>query len=210
MSRQERRKARTRQALLDAAIRLTADGRADAATILEVTEEADLGFGTFYNYFESKEQLFEEASATVLEEWGVALDDAARHLSDPAEAFALKFRLSGRAGRTHPDRARFLTELGMRALLRPDGLAPRARRDLDAAFASGRLRHPCPDVALAAVAGALLGLLEHQLTDAGDVGDEVVDGVTAGLLRMLGATEADAADLCSRPLPTPAEVSPRT
>jgi AcrR family transcriptional regulator len=199
-SRHDRRKARTRRALVDAAVRLTADGRADSATVLEITEEADLGFGTFYNHFDSKDELFEVAGAEVQEQWGRALDDACRDLVDPTEAFAAKFRLSGRVGRTHPDRARFLTELGMAALRRPYGLAPRARRDLDGAFASGRLNHPLPDVALAAVAGALLGILERQLATGGGVSDETVDEVTAGLLRMLGASADDAAAIVASPL----------
>jgi hypothetical protein len=44
-SRLDRRKARTRQALIDAAVRLIAEGRGDRASIAEITEEADIGFG---------------------------------------------------------------------------------------------------------------------------------------------------------------------
>jgi AcrR family transcriptional regulator len=60
-SRLDRRKARTRQALIDAAVRLIAEGRGDRASIAEITEEADIGFGSFYNHFDSKEQLFQTA-----------------------------------------------------------------------------------------------------------------------------------------------------
>src|SRR5207244_4540561 len=64
-SRLDRRKARTRQALIDAAVRLIAEGRGDRASIAEITEEADIGFGSFYNHFDSKEQLFQTASEEV-------------------------------------------------------------------------------------------------------------------------------------------------
>ena len=57
-SRVDRRKARTRQALIDAAVRLIAEGRGGRASIAEITEEADIGFGSFCNHFGSKEQLF--------------------------------------------------------------------------------------------------------------------------------------------------------
>jgi len=70
VSRLGRRKARTRQALIDAAVRLIAEGRGDRASIAEITEEADIGFGSFYNHFDSKEQLFQTASQEVLERWG--------------------------------------------------------------------------------------------------------------------------------------------
>ena len=46
VSRLDRRKARTRQALIDAAVRLIAEGRGDRASIAEITEEADIGFGS--------------------------------------------------------------------------------------------------------------------------------------------------------------------
>src|SRR5215469_12754742 len=62
VSRLDRRKAQTRQALIDAAVRLIAEGRGDRASIQEITEEADIGFGSFYNHFDSKEQLFQTAS----------------------------------------------------------------------------------------------------------------------------------------------------
>ena len=75
-SRLDRRKARTRQALIDAAVRLIAEGRGDRASIAEITEEADIGFGSFYNHFDSKEQLFQTASEEVLERWGQLIDRA--------------------------------------------------------------------------------------------------------------------------------------
>ena len=70
VTRLDRRKARTRQALIDAAVRLIAEGRGDRASIQEITDEADIGFGSFYNHFTSKDELFDTASEEVLERWG--------------------------------------------------------------------------------------------------------------------------------------------
>ena len=108
-TRLDRRKARTRQALIDAAVRLIAEGRGDRASIQEITETADIGFGSFYNHFDSKEQLFQTASEEVLERWGQMIDRAVVGISDPAELFAMGIRISGRLGWTHPDIAGFLT-----------------------------------------------------------------------------------------------------
>ena len=93
-TRLDRRKARTRQALIDAAVRLIAEGRGERASIQEITEEADIGFGSFYNHFESKDQLFETASSEVLERWGRMIDRASAGITDPAEVFSLSLRLS--------------------------------------------------------------------------------------------------------------------
>ena len=159
VSRLDRRKARTRQALIDAAVRLIAEGRGDRASIQEITEEADIGFGSFYNHFDSKEQLFQTASEEVLERWGQMIDRATAGISDPAELFAVGLRISGRLGWTHPDIAGFLTGAGLDALDIPVGLAPRALRDIEAGQAAGRFTVPDAEIALSAVAGGLLGLL---------------------------------------------------
>ena len=102
-TRLDRRKARTRQALIDAAVRLIAEGRGERASIQEITEEADIGFGSFYNHFESKDQLFETASSEVLERWGRMIDGAAAGITDPAEVFSVSLRLSARLSWTHPE-----------------------------------------------------------------------------------------------------------
>ena len=157
VSRLDRRKARTRQALIDAAVRLIAEGRGDRASIQEITEEADIGFGSFYNHFDSKEQLFATASEEVLERWGQLIDRASAGITDPAELFAVGTRITGRLGWTHPDIAGFLTGSGLDVLDIPTGLAPRALRDIQAGQATGRFTVPDPEIALSAVAGGCSG-----------------------------------------------------
>src|SRR6266567_198284 len=141
-SRLDRRKARTRQARIDAAVRLIAEGRGERASIAEITEEADIGFGSFYNHFDSKEQLFGTASGEVLEQWGQVIDQACADIGDPAEVFAVSLRISGLLGWTHPDTARFLNGAGLEALGASRGLAPRALRDIQAGQAAGRFTVP--------------------------------------------------------------------
>lgn len=60
----DRRRRRNREALLRAARRLMAERGFTGTTIADITEAADLGFGTFYLYFKSKEDLL----TTVLDE----------------------------------------------------------------------------------------------------------------------------------------------
>jgi AcrR family transcriptional regulator len=55
--RRERRRRETRAKLLKAAHIVMSRAGVEAATIKEITEEADIGFGTFYTYFETKEAL---------------------------------------------------------------------------------------------------------------------------------------------------------
>src|SRR4029077_12340872 len=154
-SRLDRRKARTRQALIDAAARLIAEGRGDRASIAEITEEADIGFGAFYNHFDSKEQLFQTASEEVLERWGQLIDRATAGITDPAEPLAVGTRVPGRVGWTPPYIAGFLTGAGLDALDIPGGLAPRALRDIEAGEGGGRFISPHTGIQLTAGGGPI-------------------------------------------------------
>ena len=200
-TRLDRRKARTRQALVDAAVRLIAEGRGDRASIQEITDEANIGFGSFYNHFDGKEQLFRTASEEVLERWGQMIDRACAGIDDPAEVFATSFRISGRLGWTHPDLARFLVGAGLDALDIPRGLTPRALRDIKIGQAAGRFTVPNADVALSAVAGGLLGLLRVRQDRPEEIDETAVDQLAEALLRMLGTPARDAKRIAARDLP---------
>jgi len=201
VSRLDRRKARTRQALIDAAVQLIAEGRGDRASIQEITEEADIGFGSFYNHFDSKEQLFQTASEEVLERWGQLIDRGSAGITDPAELFAVGMRISGRLGWTHPDIAGFLTGAGLDALDIPTGLAPRALRDIQVGRAAGRFTVPDADIALSAAAGGLLGLLRICQRHPERITETTVDQLAEAVLRLLGVPAPEAARLAALPLP---------
>ena len=201
VSRLDRRKARTRQALIDAAVRLIAEGRGDRASIQQITEEADIGFGSFYNHFDSKDQLFQTASEEVLERWGQMIDRAVAGVSDPAELFAVGTRITGRLGWTHPDIAGFLTGTGLGVLDIPTGLVPRALRDIQAGQEAGRFRIPDPEIALSAATGGMLGLLRLCQRHPDRVTETTVDQLTEAELRLLGVPAEEAARLTALPLP---------
>ncbi|MET7986637.1 MULTISPECIES: TetR/AcrR family transcriptional regulator [unclassified Streptomyces] len=202
-NRLDRRKARTRAALVAAAQRFLAEqGRADVS-IQELTEAADVGFGSFYNHFTSKDELFDAAVALTLEQHGTLLDSVVGDLKDPAEIFAASVRLTGRLQRNHPQIARILVRTGMPYLSSDGGLAPRAMRDLQAASDSGRLDIDDPHTAVAMVGGALLGVL-HLLETRPDLDTErVTDQLAFRLLCMFGMTRAEAQEIATRPLPSP-------
>jgi AcrR family transcriptional regulator len=63
--RRERKKAATRKAIADAALRLFLERGYDAVTVREVAEEADLSATTLLNYFPSKESLVFDRDADV-------------------------------------------------------------------------------------------------------------------------------------------------
>ena len=58
--------------------------------------------GSFYNHFDSKEQLFHAAVEDALDAYGALLDELTADIDDPAEVFAQSFRLTGRLHRRNP------------------------------------------------------------------------------------------------------------
>lgn len=199
-SRLERRKQRTRSALVKAAQRLIAEGKVNAP-VLEITQAADVGMGSFYNHFDSKEELFEAAVADVLDAHGALLDRLTEAIEDPAETFATSFRLTGRLFRQRPQESEILLANGLTLLWSDRGLAPRALRDIKAAVQAGRFRADDPELALAIAGGALLGLGALLRNDPQRDGALAADAATENVLRLLGLTDAEAHAVCQRPLP---------
>jgi AcrR family transcriptional regulator len=69
-----RRKRDTRVRLLGAALHLMAHRGVGGVTINEITEQADVGFGSFYNHFESKDAIHATLIEEVIGHYAVALD----------------------------------------------------------------------------------------------------------------------------------------
>jgi AcrR family transcriptional regulator len=199
-NRLERRKMRTRAALIRAAQTFIAAGKLNVP-VLEITQVADVGMGSFYNHFDSKEELFQAAVNEVLDELGAILDKLTGVGEDPAETFARSFRLVGRLFRQRPEMSRVLLNSGLTMISADRGLAPRALRDIDAARRAGRFSVDDPVLALSVAGGALMGLGQLLYDEPERDDAEAADRVTRDVLIMFGLPADEAAEICSRPLP---------
>ncbi|WHU46297.1 TetR/AcrR family transcriptional regulator [Gordonia sp. L191] len=199
-SRLERRKHRTRSSLVRAGQQLLAEGRT-SVSVLDITNLADVGNGSFYNHFASKDELFEAAVLAVLDDHGAVMDSLTADLPDPAEAFTQSFRLTGRLHRRFPQMSRVVVNRGIGMASADAGLIPRARRDIEAAVRAQRFDAEDVDVAVAIVAGAALSLavLLHAEPERDDA--STTDQVTKHVLRSLGVVDSEIARLLALPLP---------
>jgi AcrR family transcriptional regulator len=199
-NRLERRKQRTRAALIQAAQVFIGAGKVNAP-ILEITQAADVGMGSFYNYFDSKEELFAAALNEVLDAHGALLDKVTESLDDPAETFACSFRLTGRLFRRRPQESKVLLATGVLLTSTDRGLAPRALRDIVAAIRAKRFRIDDPTLALALAGGALMGLGQLLAAEPDRDDAQATDRVAEDILRMFGMDADEARDICQRSLP---------
>src|SRR5581483_3956493 len=115
--------------------------------IQEITDEADVGFGSFYNHFESKEAIVEAVLSDSVASQGALIDSLTATLDDPAEVIAAAHRHFVRLARADPQWAWLLVRLDVSHGVLLRALGPFAQRDLKRAIKAGRLQVPNERVA---------------------------------------------------------------
>jgi len=91
LNRVERRKIQTRANLIDAMYKLTSKLGVEAVTIRNIVDEADIAKGSFYNFFETKEELLEAVLVKVVGESAELIDSTIFEFEDPIETIATAF-----------------------------------------------------------------------------------------------------------------------
>jgi len=81
----ERRKQRTRKDLLRAATRVLAERGLHATKIADIAAAADVGVGTFYLHFDTKDALYDALVEDTVTRLKAAVDAAREGLADPVE-----------------------------------------------------------------------------------------------------------------------------
>jgi AcrR family transcriptional regulator len=154
--RHARRREQTRARLLEAARALFARQGVDNTRISEITDEADVGFGSFYNHFDSKEAIIEAVLAETVAAQAEAVAAVSRQLDDPAEVIAAAHRHFVRRARSDPDWGWLLVRLDVSHNVMLAALGPFAQRDLRRGIKAGRLRVSDQRIATAAAGRCLL------------------------------------------------------
>lgn len=200
-NRSDPRRARTRAALIRAAQELIADGHWDAS-VQQITQTAGVGFGSFFNHFTTKAELWTAAIAATLGSYAEQVQSLTADIDDPAEVFCIGLRLTGRLQRTQRHLARVLLQIGLGAIVAEQGgLLAHARHDLDRTIESGRFDIADADLALHMTTGSMLGLTALLDADPDADADALADEHAARLLRAFGLGAAATAKLLARPLP---------
>ena len=158
----ERKKARTRQAIADAAARLFAQRGYEQVAVSDVAREAEVSEQTVYNYFQTKEQLVTDRDQLIQGELSrlirtrapgttpaaaireFVLDTVRRDPPHPRRAVARRARLPGRHQPYRPPaRPRAVRPPGHRPRHRPR--RDRHSRARDRTTAGNRARRRLPD-----------------------------------------------------------------
>ncbi|WP_233860090.1 TetR/AcrR family transcriptional regulator [Paraburkholderia sp. HD33-4] len=158
-----RRKHETRVRLLDAAFGLIAKKGMDGVTINEITDAADVGFGSFYNHFDSKEGLFTTLVEWLFEQFADTLDGLVGGLSDPAEVVAVSVRHTLLRACREPVWGQLLIREGLSARALSGGLGQRLLRDTRRGIAQRRFMVADELICVVSVIGTVLAGLAAEL-----------------------------------------------
>lgn len=197
-SRGARRRARSRARLIAAARQVMGERGVDAATIAEIAEAADLGFGTFYNHFASKEEVLEAVVAEDMTRLGDAIDAQIASVADPAEAFAIAMRHTVRSALRDPVWGWFVVRVGRAREQLASAMSRRGLRDIRRGIACGRFQVADTTSALIGIGGVIVAMMEALLRNELDDADQEC---AAQALRILGVAPEVADDIARRPLP---------
>lgn len=195
----QRRKDQTRAKLLQAALTVMAKKGVDAATIQEITDEADVGFGSFYNHFESKEAIVAAVMDTHIERLGHALDQIRDHISDPAEVLSASIRFTLRKVEQDPQWGWFLIRASLSGDPLKIGIVRRMARDITNASRAGRGSEADLEGVITATSGALFACITASLN--GRMQRGVPERSAALALRLLGLSPTEASQIARRRLP---------
>jgi AcrR family transcriptional regulator len=200
-----RRKRETRQRLLRAAMHLMAEQGVGGVAINEITEAADVGFGSFYNHFPSKEALYSELVTEVVERFGEALDRLSEQLTDPAEKIAASVRFTLLRARQDPVWGRFLIRTSLAGDTLNTGLGRFLFRDLKSGLARARFKADDVPMTYVALGGTALAALTAEVRDDrgafGPDSKDIAERTASMLLRLLGLSAKEADTIARRPLP---------
>jgi AcrR family transcriptional regulator len=190
------RPARTRTALLDAAHRLIVEKGVAGLRIAEITSEANVALGSFYNHFATKEELVEAVAAQTLTALASEIVSADAGADDVAVVAITALRRFVRLAYDDVPFSRLLVNLSRGEELFLDTISPYARTALARAAAEGAFEIEDIEVAVSTIVGGGLSLIRRILDQRLAPG---ADGIYARMvLRSFGVKPREAMRIIAR------------
>jgi len=202
LGRRDRRKLEARTRLLAAARQVIARHGIANLRISDVTEMADIGSGTFYSHFESKEAIVEAVVTEAVTSFAEAIGTEALEREDPAETASISYRRFVRLAAEEAELAGILVNIDHAEALFESALLPYARETLERGIRGGRFQIDNVELCLTSVSAAALAAMRAVLS--GRVGPGADIAGAEMILRSFGVDVREAKEIANRPLPEPA------
>ena len=194
-----RRRARNRAALIAAGQKVMGEKGIDSATMQEIADLADVGAGTVYSYFKSKDELAITVLETLMHDLALRIEQVTNTFDDPAQVYAFGVRtvIDTAVSDLRWQQLLHRSEVIANAMFRQMG--PFAMRDLENATRAGRFQVTDTTVTWKLATHAIVGFALAVTQD--ELPDSAADEAVTRLLCMAGLGMADAVELASRDRP---------
>lgn len=194
-----RKREKTRQSLVDAARSLVEEQGHERLSIQDITDRADVGLGTFYNYFDNKQMIFEAILGEIREQFEQRLSTLRSNLSDPASLIAATLQFCFTEALDNAEWNDFLKKSGLEGEYLLLQSQDQCLFDIKTGAQRGRFKIDNPTF----VANLIHGMARHTTLEiaSGRLGREAIPDTTRYILRMLGLPELVAKAITQTPLP---------
>lgn len=199
VSRGARRRARTRARLLAATRALIVEKGVEGLRIDQITDRADVAFGTFYNHFESKEQIVDAVVDEAIGSLQRAIAESGVGLVAPEEAAIAPLRRIIRLTTDDPDVAALVVGLDQAGATFMEAVYPYAVRELRHLVEQGRFDIPDVEVTVTGIMGGTLAVMRRIL--GGELPATADSSYAEWVLRSFGIDGERAREAASHPLP---------
>ena len=198
VNRSSRRREQTRRQLTAAARDLIRSKGVAGLRIGDITETADVGRGSFYNHFNSKEELVDAVVAESLAELASAIIAGIPQDADAAVGACIANRRFLRLAYDDPAYARLVVNLAHDDTVFADAVRPFARGALERGIESGRFRIADLDMALIILIGSALEIMRAILRDSAPADADMLHAES--MLILFGLPADEAREISRRPL----------
>lgn len=199
LSRQERKKLLTRENLLIAAQELMLERSLEDISVNDITERADVGLGTFYNYFKTKKDVLDDLFELALNFYHKELDQITENLQDPAEILAASIIYTTQKASDTSQFGWFIFDIGFPRDVFRQNIYQRAFVDFERAINQQRFSTQDVPLALIMLEGSVMSVAESIYR--GVLPKKAVFQLAEMCLRQLGLDPKDAKAVANKKYP---------
>lgn len=196
---QSSKRPRTQEALITAARELVFERSHAKISIQDITCRAGVATGTFYNYFTTKQDVFEAVVENYRNQIALEFEETRGRLKDPAMMVSVTLKYYFHQAQHNEEWRTFLSFSGLpgRIDLRQDN--DECLKDIERGVAAGRFKVEDSHFAQSLIGG----MIDHVNVEIakGRLAPDTADNAVRYILRMLGLPDPVAKALTQSPLP---------
>lgn len=192
------KRERTRVNLIEAAYRVFARKEADAVTIDDIIAEAAVARGTFYNYFQTREEVLTAVAAALSDEMNHSIWAQSAQIGDPAERMAIAIRQFLHQAIRDSTWGWVIVRCGLVAAPLSETIKTGVTTDLEAGMELGRFQVANKQAAIDLILGT--GLMAMRTILGGHPEPDYPEQIVKLILKTLGVDDGEAHSIAFRVL----------